>query len=74
MSPIEVVIDESRPGWAIIRAPLSEFRKNVELERLPDLLDKSVTMWLAARPLAKVRAVLPIVEHGFTTTLHIWWD
>jgi hypothetical protein len=74
MSPIEVTIDELRPGWAIIRVPLSEFRKNVELERLPGLLDRTLTTWLAARPDVRVRAALPIVEDGFTTALHIWWE
>jgi hypothetical protein len=74
MSPIEVTVDEPKSGWAIIRDPLSEFRKNVELERLPGLLDRTLTTWLVARPEVRVRATLPIVEEGFTTALHVWWD
>jgi hypothetical protein len=74
MSTIEVTIEELRSGWAILRVPLSEFRKNVELERLPGLNDRTLTTWLIARPDVKVRAALPIVEDGFTTALHIRWE
>jgi hypothetical protein len=74
MGPIAVTITEPRTGWGIIRVPLSEFRKNVELERLPGLLDKTLTGWLLEHPRANIRAAMPIVEDGFTTSLHFWWD
>ncbi len=74
MNTIEVTIDEPRPGWAVFRVPLSGFRKNMELERLPGLLDRSLSFWLQHRPTARIRAALPIVEDGFTTALHVWWE
>ena len=74
MAPIDVVVDEIKHGWAVIRIPVSEFRKQVELERFPGLLDQTLTSWLSTRTEVRVRATLPIMEEGFTTVLHIWWD
>jgi hypothetical protein len=60
-------LEELGPGWIIVGVPLSEFRKNVELERLSWLLDRTLTMGLGARPNVRVRAAFLIVEDGFTT-------
>ena len=71
---IQLVVEELRPDWVVIRAALSEFRKQVELERLPGLLDRTLTAWLQERPMLRVRSALGVVEDGFTVALHIWFD
>ena len=69
-----IVVEEIRPDWVVIRPALSEFRKAVELERLPGLLDRTLTAWLTDHPRAKVRSALGLVEDGFTVTVHLWLD
>lgn len=71
---IEIVVDEFGPDWIMVHANLSEFRKEVELERLPDLVSKSVIAWLRMHPELKVRATLPIVEGGSTVACHVWLE
>lgn len=71
---IEIVIEEMAAGWATIQPALSEFRKEVELERLPGLIHQTLTAWLRANPSFKIRSTLAIDEGGSTVAVHAWFD
>jgi hypothetical protein len=71
---IVINVEEIAKDWVVIRPALSEFRKEVELERLPLLINKTLVAWLKERPSLKVRSTLGIVERGWTVALHIWFD
>jgi hypothetical protein len=71
---IDVVVDELAADWVMIHPVLSDFRKEVELERLPGLLNQTLIAWLRERPSAKVRSTLGVVEGGSTIALHVWLD
>ncbi|HWE36576.1 MAG TPA: hypothetical protein VG406_08420 [Isosphaeraceae bacterium] len=74
MSTLEIVVEEKGADYAVVRPSLSKFRMEMELERLPALLDRTLTYWLADRPSLRVRTVLPVVEDGFTVAIHVWYD
>lgn len=71
---IDVVVEELAPDWAVIHPVLTEFQKEVELERLPALIGQSLVAWLRERPEMKVRSTLGIVEGGSTVAVHVWLD
>ncbi len=71
---IEVVVEKLAADWVMIHPVLSDFRKEVELERLPGLLEQTLIAWLLKRPAAKVRSTLGVVEGGSTIALHVWFD
>lgn len=72
---VNIVIDELGPGWLRFRAVLaSDFQREVELERFPGLIDRTLTDFFRKRPGLKVRATMPIVEDGFTVAVHVWFD
>jgi hypothetical protein len=70
---VNIVIEEFG-DHAVFRPSMTEFKKQVELERLPDLLSKSLSAWTLDRPDLRVRTAVGIVEDGFTAALHIWFD
>jgi hypothetical protein len=55
------------PGHIAIQSALEEFRRSVEVERLPDLAGQTLADWLQNHPGVKDRAALPIAEDEFTT-------
>ncbi|MDR3635087.1 MAG: hypothetical protein P4L84_14880 [Isosphaeraceae bacterium] len=71
---LRITVEELRPDWVTIRPELSDFRKMVELERIPNLLEQTLIAWLKGHPKAKVRAALGLVEDGFTIAVHLWLD
>jgi hypothetical protein len=71
---VTVTAKTLRPGWVSIQPELSEFRKLMEMERLPLLLEKSLVAWGLENPDAKVRAAIGFVEDGFTIAIHVWYD
>lgn len=69
------VVAEERPGWLRLHAVFpTEFQRQVELERLPGLIDRTLTDYLTKNPTIRVRTVLPIVDDGFTVAVHVWFD
>ncbi len=68
------VIDRPELGWATILPQLSEFRKQVELERLPELLDKTLEHWMKGMPGVRVKTTLGVVENGYTVKIHLWYE
>ncbi len=47
---VEVVVEE-RPGWVKVHAVFpSEFQRQVEFERTPGLIDRTLTHWLHGHP------------------------
>ena len=71
---IDVVVEELAEDWVMIHPVLSEFRKEVELERLPGLINQTLVAWLRERPSLKVRSSLDVVEGGSTIAVHVWFD
>jgi len=71
---VEVVVEE-RPGWVRVYAVFqSEFQRQVEFDRTPGLIDRTLTHWLQGRPGLHVRATLPILDGGTTVAVHLWYD
>jgi len=71
---VTVVIEE-RPGWIRVHGVFpTDFQREVEMERLPALIDRTLTDYLAKHPPIKVRSVLPILDDGFTIAVHLWFD
>ena len=71
---VEVVVEE-RPGWVKVYAVFpSEFQRQVEFERTPALIDRTLTHWLQGHLGIHVRATLPILDGGFTVAVHLWYD
>lgn len=72
---VNIVIEELGPGWLKLHAVLaSDFQREVELERLPGLIDRTLTDYFMKRPGLKIRATMPIVEDGLTVAAHVWYD
>jgi hypothetical protein len=71
---IDVVVEELAGDWLMIHPVLSDFRKEVELERLPGLINQTLIAWLRERPSLKVRSTLGVVEAGSTIAVHVWLD
>jgi hypothetical protein len=71
---IDVVVDELSNDWLMIHPVLSDFRKEVELERLPDLINQTLIAWLRMRPSRRVRSTLAIVEGGSTIAIQVWLE
>ena len=70
-----IVRVEERPGWIRVHAVFpTEFQRQVELERLPGLIDRTLTDYLTKHPAIRVRATLPILDDGFTVAVHVWYD
>lgn len=44
------------------------------MERIPGLIDRTLTDYLATRLPIKIRATLGIVDDGFTVAVHVWFD
>lgn len=44
------------------------------MERIPGLIDRTLTDYLANRLPIKIRATLGIVDDGFTVAVHVWFD
>jgi hypothetical protein len=66
------VLVEERPGWIRVHAVFpTEFQRQVELERLPGLIDRTLTDYLTKHPPIKVRTILPILDDGFTIAVHV---
>ncbi|MEO6807572.1 MAG: hypothetical protein ABI353_00465 [Isosphaeraceae bacterium] len=71
---VEILVEE-RPGWIRVHAVFpTEFQRQVELERLPGLIDRTLTDYLSKHTPIKVRAILPIHDDGFTIAVHLWYD
>lgn len=58
-------------GWCIFTADPSD---PPSPDLLPIALGQALSRWLRTSPEVRVRAVLPIVEDGNTTVLHVWYD
>lgn len=43
-------------------------------EDLPGTLGLALQDWMGENPLVVVRASLPIVQHGQTIAIHLWYD
>lgn len=71
---LQVVIEVLGGGHVVVRPALTEFRRLVELERIPELLSRTLADWLQRHSAIRVRATLPIVEDGFTVIVHVWFD
>ncbi len=71
---VEAVVEEIAKDWVMIRPALSEFRREVELERLPGLINRTLIAWLRSRPAARVRSTLAVVGGGSTVAVHVWLD
>jgi hypothetical protein len=71
---IDIVVDELADDWLMIHPVLSDFRMEVELERLPGLLNQTLIAWFRERPLLRVRSTLGVVEGGSTVAVHVWFD
>jgi hypothetical protein len=41
--PIEIVVTQPAEVWIVIRPNLTEFRMEVEMERIPVLIDRTLT-------------------------------
>ncbi len=75
MGSIEIKVDRLGVGWIVVYAVLSsEFQSAVEIDRIPKLIHRSLNDWLARRPHVRVRSTLGLVEDGYTTIVHVWYD
>jgi hypothetical protein len=71
---VEISVEE-RPGWIRVHAVFpTEFQRQVEFERLPGLIDRTLTDCLSNHSPIRVRAILPILDDGFTIGVHLWYD
>lgn len=71
---VEILVEE-RPGWIRVHAVFpTEFQRQVEFERLPSLIDRTLTDYLSKHIPIRVRAVLPILDDGFTIAVHLWYE
>lgn len=59
------------PGYVIV-APRAG--QGEPPDATPFLLSCSLRDWLAERPSFRVRASVPIVQHGQTVAIHLWYD
>ncbi len=72
---VDIVVEELGPGWLKLHAVMAtEFQREVELDRIPGLIDRTLTAYLLKRPGLRVRATLPLVEAGLTVAVHLWYD
>jgi hypothetical protein len=75
MGQVEVVVQIMGEGWLMVHAVLpTEFQRQVEFERQPNLIHRTLVDWLQKNPSVKVRSTLGIVEDGFTIAVHVWFD
>ena len=57
--------------WVEFRAgPTS----GMDAPRVPRLLNKMMIQWIMDHPNVLIGATLPIVEHGFTVAVHLWFE
>ena len=68
----QVTIDrvELGTGWVCFQAG----KKPPEPQYLPAFLNDAFHTWLQRNPAFQVRATLPIVEHGHTVLIHVWFE
>lgn len=71
--PDSVRIDILRlgAGWAFVKASENH---GPPLDELPMWLHQALMDWLKENPAYRVRSTLPIVTHGHTFAIHVWFD
>ena len=73
----------SRDEFCIVTAEYPELRYVVftpsesltpDSDILPGLLSKTVSSWMATNPNYIVISTLPILQHGSTVAVHLWYE
>ncbi len=73
MGEVVVAVDEISDDWIMVHAVLpTEFQRQVEFERIPGLINRTLIDWLRNHPSVTVRSTLGIVEDGCTIAVHVW--